>query len=216
VGHREQLLAAARRLLESKGYAHITTRDLVAESGTNLASIGYHFGSKAGLLSAAIGIVLAEWTDQLAVTAMADPGLAPLDRGRVTWTTMLEGLPAKRALLLSYMEALAQADRSPELRTQFATHYRTVRGRVAQLVSESFGDIAADDPRSLAMASFVIAVCDGLSLQFLLDPDSLPTPAELDVALATAVNASVDAAVSGGSETREAARRDALLHRPPD
>src|SRR5262245_21971068 len=35
VGHREQLLVAARQLLEDKGYAHITARDLVAASGTN-------------------------------------------------------------------------------------------------------------------------------------------------------------------------------------
>ena len=45
---------AARRLLETRGYAHITARDLVAESGTNLGSIGYHFGSKAELLNQAI------------------------------------------------------------------------------------------------------------------------------------------------------------------
>src|SRR6266498_1795114 len=61
VGHRAQLLAAARQLLEDKGYAHITARDLVAASGTNLASIGYHFGSKAGLLNAALGVVFEEW-----------------------------------------------------------------------------------------------------------------------------------------------------------
>ncbi|GAA1227852.1 hypothetical protein GCM10009676_07730 [Prauserella halophila] len=41
-------------------------RDLVAASGTNLASIGYHFGSKAGLLNAAIATVFEEWTDRLA------------------------------------------------------------------------------------------------------------------------------------------------------
>ena len=46
MGHREQLLEAARRLLVERGSARITARDLVAESGTNLASIGYHFGSK--------------------------------------------------------------------------------------------------------------------------------------------------------------------------
>src|SRR5215831_19031374 len=57
VGHREDLLAAARRLLETKGFARITVRDLVAESGTSLASIGYHFGSKEGLLNEVIGTV---------------------------------------------------------------------------------------------------------------------------------------------------------------
>src|SRR6266702_1376373 len=70
VGHREQLLAAARRLLEDKCYAHITARDLVAASGTNLASIGYHFGSKAALLNAAIEAAFTDWAEQLAAFVM--------------------------------------------------------------------------------------------------------------------------------------------------
>jgi AcrR family transcriptional regulator len=194
VGHREQLLAAARRLLETKGYARITTRDLVADSGTNLASIGYHFGSKEGLLSEAVAVVLQDWTEQLAETAMAAPGLAPLERGRLAWSSMLRGLPDKRALLLSYVEALAQAERTPELREKFVRNYRRTRQRVAELVAESFADssvgaIDAADPRCQAMASFVIAVCDGLAMQYLLDPDGVPTAAELDLALATAFSA---------------------------
>jgi AcrR family transcriptional regulator len=205
VGHREQLLAAARRLLETKGYARITARDLVADSDTNLASIGYHFGSKEGLLTEAIAVVLQAWTDQLADTAMAEPGIAPLDRGRLAWSTMLRGLPGKRALLLSYVEALAQAERTPDLREKFVQNYRRTRERVARLVSESFsqsaiGPIAAEDPRCQAMASFVIAVCDGLAMQYLLDPTGVPSADELDLALATAMSASIQAAPGGHSE----------------
>ena len=36
MGHREDLLTAARQCLEDKGYARTTARDLVAASGTNL------------------------------------------------------------------------------------------------------------------------------------------------------------------------------------
>src|SRR4051794_21864738 len=60
--HRDALLDAARRLLREKGYARTTARDLVAASGTNLASIGYHFGSKEALLNEAIQASFAEWT----------------------------------------------------------------------------------------------------------------------------------------------------------
>lgn len=179
VGHREDLLAAARRLLEDKGYAHITTRELVAASGTNLASIGYHFGSKAGLLNEAIGAALEEWTEQIARLAMADPSASPVERGHVTWAAWLGGLPGKRKLLLSYVEALAQAERTPQLREQFAELYRRCRSRVAGLVADSLGDgTSADDPRCQALASFVVAVCDGLAVQWLLDPEHAPTAEE--------------------------------------
>jgi AcrR family transcriptional regulator len=175
VGHREQLLAAARRLLEEKGYAHITARDLVAASDTNLASIGYHFGSKAGLLAAAIGTVMEEWTARLAGIAMADPAASPIERVTTAWVAMLADVVEQRPLMLSFLEALAQAEREPELRAGFARHYRRCRDQVAGLVARSLGEPAgAADPRCTAIASFVIAVCDGLAVQSVIDPDNLP------------------------------------------
>jgi len=180
------LLAAARRLLERRGYAHITARDLVAESGTNLASIGYHFGSKAALLSTAIESAFEDWSEQLAELVMDDPAATPLQRGWATWVAVLDTLPARRAMLASYVEALAQAQRDPELREQLAAHYRRARARVAELVAESLADgTAADDPRCQAIATFVIAVCDGLSVQWLLDPEQSPSGEQLMAGLAT-------------------------------
>ena len=46
MGHKEDLLDGAKRMLLERGYANTTARDIVAASKTNLASIGYHFGSK--------------------------------------------------------------------------------------------------------------------------------------------------------------------------
>ncbi|GAA2984312.1 TetR/AcrR family transcriptional regulator [Actinokineospora diospyrosa] len=178
MGHREQLLVAARRLLQDKGYAHITARDLVAASDTNLASIGYHFGSKAGLLNEALGLVFEEWTSQLAEIALADPHASPLDRAQLTWATVLRGLTDKRALLLSFVEAMAQADRDPALREQLAAQQHRTRTRIAEIVALSYG-CAPEDPRCTAVASFVLAVCDGLAMQWLLDPTASPRPTDL-------------------------------------
>jgi AcrR family transcriptional regulator len=180
VGHRDQLLTAATRLLQDKGYAHITARDLVAESGTNLASIGYHFGSKAGLLNAALGAVFAEWMTQLGSVAMADPNASPVERAHLTWTTLLHNLDDKRALILSFVEALAQADRDPTLREQLAELQHQLRTGIARLVSASYGgDPGPQDPRCTAVASFVLAACDGLALQWLIDPARSPRPDDL-------------------------------------
>lgn len=172
MGHRDQLLAAARKLLQDKGYAHITARDLVAESGTNLASIGYHFGSKAGLLNAALGSVFEEWTTDLVQVAMAAEHATPIERCHLAWATMLDHLPGRRAVLLSFVEALAQADRDPELRAQLAQIQRTTRDRVSELVAESLE--SAPDAVCRALASFIMAVCDGLATQWLLDAEQAP------------------------------------------
>ena len=192
MGHREQLLEAARRLLEERGYAHITARDLVAASGTNLASIGYHFGSKAALLNAAIEAAFRDWAEQLAAFVMADPAATPLERASATWVATLEEMPQRRHILQAYVEALAQALRVPELGDQLAEHYRRARAMVAALVAESLDDGSdADDPRCRAVAALVIAACDGLALQSLLDPDSAPSGEDLMAGLTTVWAASV-------------------------
>jgi AcrR family transcriptional regulator len=186
VGHREQLLTAARRLLEERGYAHITARDLVAASDTNLASIGYHFGSKAALLNAAIEASFADWAEQLAAFVMSDPEATPLQRASATWVASLEGMAQRRPILQAYIEALAQALRVPELREQLAEHYRRARAMVAGLVAQSLDDGSdADDPRCRAVATLVIAACDGLALQSILDPENSPTGDDLMAGLAT-------------------------------
>ncbi|MCW2596351.1 MAG: hypothetical protein QOF92_2283 [Pseudonocardiales bacterium] len=191
MGHREQLLAAARTLLEEQGYAHITARDLVAASGTNLASIGYHFGSKAALLNAAIEASFEDWAAQLADFAMSDPDATPLQRAGATWVASLEGLPARRRILQSYVEALAQAMRVPELRGQIAAHYDRARAMVAELVARSIGAGAKpDEPRCRAVAALVIAACDGLAMQWMLDPDGTPKAEDLVAGLEAVLAAS--------------------------
>ncbi|MGH8861889.1 MAG: TetR/AcrR family transcriptional regulator [Jatrophihabitantaceae bacterium] len=191
MGHREQLLAAARTLLETRGYAHITARDLVAESGTNLASIGYHFGSKAALLNQAIENAFAEWARRLADLVMADPHATPIERALTTWVEVRDSLPSRRPMVQAYVEALAQAQRNPALRDQLSGHLEAVRTMVAERAAESLADgTAADDPRCRAVASFVIAVCDGLALQCLIDPDNTPNGEDLLAGLAMTFAAS--------------------------
>ena len=109
MGHREELLEGARRCLEEKGYARTTARDLVAASGTNLASIGYHFGSKEALLNEAIGQAFDEWTNRIAEVAFAAPDASPLERMSASWVAMLDAFAEHRPLMVAFVEALAQA-----------------------------------------------------------------------------------------------------------
>src|SRR2546421_2749401 len=128
VGHREALLAGARQCIEEKGYARTTARDLVAASGTNLASIGYHFGSKEALLNEAIGDAFEEWTNEVVAMSMEGNERAPLDAVGASWVEMLDHqFEQHRPLLVAFVESLAQAERSPELRAQLAGHYQRSR-----------------------------------------------------------------------------------------
>ena len=101
MGHRERLLAGARRCLFERGYARTTARDIVAASGTNLASIGYHFGSKEALLNAAMIEAIDEWGEELkgALITDADVGsMDPIERFESIWTRVIESFEAHRPL----------------------------------------------------------------------------------------------------------------------
>ncbi|MDP9117590.1 MAG: TetR family transcriptional regulator C-terminal domain-containing protein [Actinomycetota bacterium] len=54
-----------------------------------------------------------------------------------------------------------------------------------RLVDSLADGTAADDPRCRSIAAFVIAVCDGLAMQWLLDPEMMPSGDELRDGLAT-------------------------------
>jgi AcrR family transcriptional regulator len=188
MGHREDLLGGAKRSLYEKGYARTTARDLVAASGTNLASIGYHFGSKEALLNEAIGQAFDEWNNRVAEIAFAAPEASPLERMAASWVAILDSLEEHRPLLVAFVEALAQAERSPELREQLAAQLQRTREHVAQLVLASVGQGPGDgDEVASDVASFIIAVCDGFVLQYLLDPEHTPGGRQLMGSLGAAL-----------------------------
>src|ERR1044072_7944760 len=50
-GTRERILRTAERLFAERGFNGVSVRELAAAAQVNIASIGYHFDSKEGLLS---------------------------------------------------------------------------------------------------------------------------------------------------------------------
>jgi AcrR family transcriptional regulator len=197
MGHREALLDGARRCLLERGYARTTARDLVAASGTNLASIGYHFGSKEALLNRAMRECFDEYIEQIARIVFADPGATPLQRVRTSWEVLVSTFEQYRPLQVAFVEALAQAAWVPELRAQLADCYERLRATVAEMVRVSVGGLP--DPTARHVASFLIAVYDGLQVQWLLDPQRAPTADDLMAALEVALPAALAAEQVGSS-----------------
>jgi AcrR family transcriptional regulator len=179
-GHREALLEGAIACIQEKGYARTTARDLVAASGTNLASIGYHYGSKERLLNEALFEAFRRWLMPLVERAAAPDPADPWERLRETVTVVFEELQGHQPLVISFFEAVVQSQRSEELRRQLAELYDGFRQANASAVAAMLGDGGADggvDPE--VIASFLMAALDGLMVQWLLDPEKPAHPREL-------------------------------------
>ena len=208
MGTKEALLEGARRCIEENGYARTTARDIVAASGTNLGSIGYHFGSTEALLVEAVGQGFEEWVAHFREMALAAPEASPLERLSVTWTRMMDDFPRIKPLLVALFEAIAQAERSPELRQRLAASYDRCRTEVAATIRESLGqDDASADETPDVLAAFMNAVADGFAIQWLLDPERTPSGGQLVRALASAASYTFTNGSSRRSTTENSSRK---------
>jgi AcrR family transcriptional regulator len=195
--HKERLLRGALICLRSKGYAATTSRDIAAAAGANLGSIGYHYGSKEALLNEALRHGFRAWAEHLTDAVRRVKATEPLERLRLSWEAMSAELDDQEGLLQAFLEALAPASRSLELRGELALLYRELRAEVAAVVSESLGDDPDPDVARI-IASLLIAVTDGLQLQWFLEPDQTPSADEINTAVG---QAAVALLASGGAGT---------------
>jgi AcrR family transcriptional regulator len=151
MGNREDLLAGAKRCLIERGWARTTVRDVASAAGVNHAAIGYHFGSRDALLTQALVEAVDELDDELARRV---PEGEPEQR----WKALIDSFTTHRALWVAQLEAIVQAERSPEVREHLAQGQRKAR--------EGLG------------GSVPLALLTGLMLQWLVDPEQAPSGAD--------------------------------------
>ncbi|MFK4106528.1 TetR/AcrR family transcriptional regulator [Streptomyces sp. NPDC019531] len=188
MGHREDLLVGAKRCLIEKGYARTTARDIVAASGTNLASIGYHYGSKEALLNEALIAALQDSAEELQRAMNADAeadteNVDPLQRFEAIWTRVIEQFTTHRQLWLASMEIFAQMDHVEAVREALSEGIEQGRAGMAEVFMELTSDGSDDAGVARAAGSFYQALATGVMAQWLVDPDRAPTGRDLAIAL---------------------------------
>ncbi|MEV5847172.1 TetR/AcrR family transcriptional regulator [Streptomyces sp. NPDC051985] len=172
MGHREDLLEGAKRCLLEKGFARTTARDIVKESGTNLASIGYHYGSKDALLAQAY-IALVE---ELSFDG-GDAGLtgAPgsLDRFREVWSHIVGTMREPGTMWRLSVEIMAMGDQLPEVRDQLARAQRE-GGRGLTSLMMGVPEEEVSDETADTLGRFYMTLMSGLISAWTFDPKTAP------------------------------------------
>ncbi|WP_043236524.1 TetR/AcrR family transcriptional regulator [Streptomyces violaceusniger] len=182
MGHREQLMAGAKRCLEERGFARTTSRDIAAAANAPLGTINYHYGSKEQLLNAALLESLDEWSEKVrSGSAEAAPDSDAGTRAESMWARIIESETTDRPLLVAGAEAFAQAERSAEVRQQLAEAFE--RSRTA-LAAELHGiEDAEEGEVARAVGSVHMALVAGLTQQWLVDPERAPSAREVATGL---------------------------------
>jgi AcrR family transcriptional regulator len=178
MGHREDLLAGAKRCLYAKGYARTTARDIVAASGTNLGSIGYHYGSTQALMHAAMLSAVQDWGDMVGAALAGeeqDGGDDPLVR---FWRRVIATIDSHRELWLATVEAMVQGEHDPALREQLASGMQQGRSGMAAMITGTPED-QLDEETVRSVGSTQLALMSGVLVQWLTDPAHAPSAEQI-------------------------------------
>ncbi|MEU5577371.1 TetR/AcrR family transcriptional regulator [Streptomyces huasconensis] len=179
MGHREDLLEGAKRCLLEKGFARTTARDIVKESGTNLGSIGYHYGSKDALLAQAyIALIepVADDFESSRIEGSADKG--SLERFQEVWGHLIRSVPEARPIWMMTLEVITQGERLAGIRELLIEAQKQGRSGLAALFT-GIEESALPDDVLESEGRFYTTLLNGLMVQWLFDPDSATTAEQL-------------------------------------
>ena len=168
-----RILEAARRVLSRDGFRGLTFETIAKEAGENPALIRYHFGSKAGLLTALVDSVMYQEAVELIEQLTAVPAPATSVASRCSRCTRgCRRTPTRTATSSSCVPHILRDDElQPHLRDLF-DWYR----KLDAWALKDAGD--KEPPAHIApMALLTVAIADGIALQKLADPDLDVEPA---------------------------------------
>ena len=171
----QRLLAAAQRLLTSGGFEALKLSAIARAAGESKASIGYHFGNKAGLVTALVDSFAHDANRGL----IEDTGELPKGEERIH--ALIDGetrIAADAESYQSFFEVLPHALRDEDLRERVAALYDGYRETVLRCLDAS-DPAAKEQLRPFAM--LMIAIVDGLAIQHVLDPDVADVAAATDL-----------------------------------
>ncbi|MFF3673200.1 TetR/AcrR family transcriptional regulator [Streptomyces sp. NPDC002120] len=188
MGHREDLLEGAKKCLVEKGFVRTTARDIVSASGTNLASIGYHYGSKDALLAQAFIGLMEEWGAVFQAGLDGEGG--SLERFRALWEGVLAQHDTSGPVWAASLEVALGRDQRPELRAMLAaSQAEGRRGLISMLTGTPEDQLDDRDVRTLG--TFYQALLNGLMIQWLFDPESAATAEEFTEGMRRAAEAMI-------------------------
>jgi AcrR family transcriptional regulator len=181
--NRANLIEGTLRCVERLPSERVTARAIADESGANLASIAYHFGSKDALVTEAVIEGLDRWLGEIEAglreVALREPAVRLSRASEVIEATRRRST----GLAVNFLGALAKAQHDARVRELLVEGFRRTRPTIALLLGLG-SDQAGEDAAGLLHSQFT-----GLLFQVLLDPGLAIDGERFERALARLANA---------------------------
>lgn len=187
---RREILDAAVDIFGSKGFSGGTLQDIADQVGMTHAGILHHFGSKDQLL-----LEVLEHRDQTDVADIEGqhmPDGIELFRHLVA-TAVVNARRAGIVQAYAVLSAESVTDDNPG-REYFIGRYSTLRREIVAAFRQVCAERGIDEPETVDhAAASILAVMDGLQVQWLLAPDAVDLASATEFAIEAIVAAVLDA-----------------------
>jgi AcrR family transcriptional regulator len=176
--NRQQLIEGTLRCLERLPAERITARAIAEESGANLASIVYHFGSKDDLVTEAVVEGLDRWLEEIA-SALGDlHAQSPRERLTAAFAVVETTRERHEGLARNFLGALSRAQHNERIQDLLTEGFRHTRPNVAAVLGLGEDQVGED------AAGLVHGLFTGLLFQTLLNPNLAIEGERMESALA--------------------------------
>lgn len=166
---RKEILNAARKIFSQKGFASTKIEDVAREAGIGKGTVYEYFRSKNDIFFALFEEIKAEFHKRVFIMKPKSPPQERLEKYIISALASFEEWKDMSHILLDFW---AEHKSKSSAHFRFDELYRVARENLSALIKEGIkkGDFKKIDP-SLT-ASMLIALIDGLLLQWVFNPKS--------------------------------------------
>ena len=171
---RERVVAAAAKVFARRGYHRATVDEIASEAGFTIGALYSNFAGKEDLFLALFEDHVASQNRKYREIFARGQNLEERSRGGADdWMAYLHDEPDSFPLMIEFW---SYAIRDPKLRRRYATRLAAFRETFAELIEQGAADLGIELPPGFAerMGTVINALGNGLALEKLADPDSVP------------------------------------------
>ncbi len=170
---RAEIMRAARRVIEQKGFEGASLRAIARELGCTTGVLTHHFVSKEDLLYSALDVLFRPFDQRL---ADANSGVDRLEGIRRMLLLVLPVSKTKHAAARLWLRIVLRAVVDQSLAVDYGRRYGALRIGLEELLEEGqkTGEFRSDfDPA--VEADILFALVDGLAIHALTEPKRFPS-----------------------------------------
>ncbi len=175
---REEVLKAALSVFGARGYNNGALAEIAAQAGMTHAGVLHHFGSKEALL---IAVLQYRDGEEVAGIAQREQPTGKAFLGHILDTVRENTTRPGVVQAYAVLSAESVTDGHPA-QEYFRGRLTGLRAKLIGVINEAT-DFVADQREVHETASALIAVMDGLQVQWLLDPDAVDMPHTVELVL---------------------------------